>query len=282
MLKSTPYANGDVTRFDLARTILGRGRYWTSAYLLEKDGLLIDTGCAHTAPELAAALDGTVLDGIVNTHSHEDHIGANGVLQRQCTGLTIRAHPLALPVLADPRNEQPLHPYRRLIWGWPESSHGRPLSDGDLVETGRYRFQALHTPGHSPDHVCLYEPAQGWLFSGDLFVGGRDRALGGSSDIWAIIESLKQIAALPATVLFPAAARVRENPAEALAEKIAYLEGLGEEIVAMHERGMGVSEIVRALLGDPMLIEFITWGHFSRRRLVLSYLSPYLGEDKKD
>ncbi len=272
MLKSTLYANGAITRFDLARTILGRGRYWTSAYLV--DGLLIDTGCAHTAPELVTALAGTSLDGIVNTHSHEDHIGANGLLQCQRAGLTIRAHPLALPVLSDPRNEQPLHPYRRLIWGWPEPSNGQPLSDGDLVETARYRFRALHTPGHSPDHVCLYEPAQGWLFSGDLFVGGRDRALGGSSDIWAIIESLKRIAALPATTLFPAAARVRENPAEALAKKIAYLEDLGETILAHHERGMGISEIVRDVLGGsiPMWIEIITEGHFSRRRLVRSYL----------
>jgi hypothetical protein len=33
-----------------------------------------------------------------------------------------------------------------------------------------------------------------------------------------------------------------------------------------------VSEIVRAVCGAPMLIEFVTLGHFSRRRLVLSYL----------
>ena len=51
MLKSTSY--DDVTRFDLARTILGRGRYWTTAYLV--DDLLIDSGCAYAAPELEAA-----------------------------------------------------------------------------------------------------------------------------------------------------------------------------------------------------------------------------------
>jgi len=37
-------------------------------------------------------------------HAHaRDHIGANGRLQRERAGLPIRAHPLALPVLADPR-----------------------------------------------------------------------------------------------------------------------------------------------------------------------------------
>jgi glyoxylase-like metal-dependent hydrolase (beta-lactamase superfamily II) len=269
VLKITTY-NGDVTRFDLARTLAGRGRYWTSAYLV--DGLLVDTGCAFSAPELAEALSETALIGIVNTHSHEDHIGANGCLQRQRAGLAIRAHPLALPILADPRGQQPLHPYRRVMWGWPEPSQGRPLSDGEVIETDRHRFQVVHTPGHSPDHVCLYEPGQGWLFTGDLFVGGRDRAIRADYDVWGIISSLKRIAALPATTLFPASARVRDNPAAELAAKIAYLEELGERVLTLYRQGQSVNQIVRALLGGPMLIEVITLGHFSRRRLVLSYL----------
>jgi len=268
VLKITSY--GDVTRFDLARTLAGQGRYWTSAHMV--DGLLIDTGCAHSAPELAQALAETALVRIVNTHSHEDHIGANGPLQRQRDGLEILAHPLALPVLADPRGAQPLHPYRRVMWGWPEPSQGQPISDGEVIETAHHRFQVLHTPGHSPDHVCLFEPDQGWLFTGDLFVGGQDRALRADYDIWQIISSLKRVAALPARRLFPGSARVRDNPSEALAAKIDYLSRLGEGVLALHRQGWGVPEITRSLCGEPMLIEFITLGHFTRRRLVQSYL----------
>ncbi len=268
MLKAQDY--GDVTRFDLARTLLGRGRYWTTAYLV--DGLLIDTGCAFSAPELTAALSETILVGIVNTHTHEDHIGANGRLQRERAGLPIWAHPLALPILADPRGRQPLHPYRRVMWGWPTPSQGQPVADGALIETARYRFQVVYTPGHSPDHICLYEPEQGWLFTGDLFVGGRDRALRAGYDIWAIIASLKRVAALPAKRLYPGSARVREAPAAELAAKIAHLEELGEQVLSLHRQGRSVNEIVRALCGGPMLIEVITLGHFSRRRLVRSYL----------
>jgi hypothetical protein len=51
MISSTQFS--EVIRFDLARTIAGRGRYWTTAYLV--DGLLIDTGCAHAADELVGA-----------------------------------------------------------------------------------------------------------------------------------------------------------------------------------------------------------------------------------
>ena len=269
MLKATTY--GDVTRFDLARTLAGKGRYWTTAYLV--DGLLIDAGCAFTAPELVRALAGRPLAGIVNTHTHEDHIGANGRLQRERAGLPVRAHPLALPVLADPRSRQPLHPYRRLLWGWPEPSQGQPVSDEEVIAAGRYRFRVMYTPGHSLDHICLYEPEQGWLFTGDLFVGGRDRALREEYDIWAIIASLKRIASLPAQRLFPGSARMRDNPAGELAAKIEHLEALGERVLALHRQGRSVDQIVHALLGRPMPIELITLGHFSRRWLVHSYLA---------
>jgi glyoxylase-like metal-dependent hydrolase (beta-lactamase superfamily II) len=268
MLKAT--LHGDVTRFDLARTLAGKGRYWTTAYLV--DGWLVDTGCAFSAPEPVRSLADQPLAGIVNTHTHEDHIGANGRLQRERAGPPIRAHPLALPVLADPRGQQPLHPYRRVMWGWPEPSQGQPVSDGEVIETGRYCFQVVYTPGHSLDHLCLYEAEQGWLFTGDLFVGGRDRALREGYDIWAIIASLKRIARLPAKRLFPGSARVRDNPAEEIAAKIGHLEALGERVRALHQQGRSVDQIVHALLDGPMLIEFITLGHFSRRWLVLSYL----------
>jgi glyoxylase-like metal-dependent hydrolase (beta-lactamase superfamily II) len=269
LLKTTQY--GEVIRFDLARTLAGRGRYWTTAYLV--DGMLVDSGCAYSAPELLQALGDVPLRRIVNTHTHEDHIGANGFIQGQRDGLEIVAHPLALPVLADPRGEQPLHPYRRIMWGWPLPSHGQALADGAVIETPCHRFQVIYTPGHSRDHLCLFELEQGWLFSGDLFVGGQDRALRADCDIWEIIASLKRVAAMPASMLFPGSARVRDDPARALDAKINYLEELGGAVLTLQRQGWPVSAIVRALCGGPMLIEFVTLGHFTRQELVLSYLA---------
>jgi glyoxylase-like metal-dependent hydrolase (beta-lactamase superfamily II) len=261
---------GDITRFDLARTILGRGRYWTTAYLV--DGMMVDSGCRHTSPELARLLEGEAVTHLVNTHTHEDHIGGNEAIVRLNPKVEIIAHPLALRVLHDPRREQPLHPYRRLIWGMPQPSDARAAADGEVIETAHHRFQVVFTPGHSDDHLCLFEPDTGWAFTGDLFVGGRDRALRVDGDVWAIVASLRRVAALRPALLLPGAAKVRDEAVPALLEKAAYLEELGGRIVAMHNHGRSEAEIVRAACGGPMLIELVTLGHFSRRGLVRSFL----------
>jgi glyoxylase-like metal-dependent hydrolase (beta-lactamase superfamily II) len=260
---------GPVVAFRAARSFLGYGYYFTAAYWV--DGLLIDTTCAFTAQQLFQALpqDSRPVRQIVNTHCHEDHIGCNGLLQRTYAA-SIQAHPLTLPILANPRL-QSLQLYRRVFWGWPEPSHGEPI--GEWVETPHYRFQVIHTPGHSPDHICLYEPEQGWLFSADTYIGGQDRAARPDYDIYAIIASLKKLAALRLTALFPGSGTVRvNNPATDIRNKIAYLEDLGARVHELHNQGHSVPAIKKRLLGPETNIYYMTLGHFQERYLIEAYL----------
>jgi glyoxylase-like metal-dependent hydrolase (beta-lactamase superfamily II) len=255
-----------VVKIKLARSFLGRPLYFTTAYWV--DGLLIDTGCAHTQDEFLAIVENLGIDRIVNTHSHEDHIGANGALQARYS-VEILAHAEALPTLADPRRLR-LQPYRRIFWGYPTPSVAQPV--GEVVETPHHRFQVIHTPGHSPDHVCLYEPQKGWLFTGDAYIGGRDRALRADYDIYAIIDSLKKLARLESTRLFPASGTVRDNPRQDLVRKIEYLEETGSRVRELHRKGLTLSQIRKEIFGRELPIAYVTLGHFSGRNLVRSYL----------
>jgi glyoxylase-like metal-dependent hydrolase (beta-lactamase superfamily II) len=258
--------SGPVVRLRVARKLPVLSAYYTTAYWL--DGLLIDTGCAHTSGQLTSALRDMPVEQVVNTHCHEDHIGANAEVQELCR-CPILAHPDALPILQNPRL-QPLQLYRRLFWGWPRPSQGKPI--GDWVETERFRFQIVRTPGHSPDHICLFEPERGWLFSGDAYIGGKDRALRKGYDIHGIIDSLKRLAELPVSTTFSGSGSVRHNGAQALQDKIAYLEGLGERICALHNQGLSPRRIRRQVFGTELPISYLTLGHFSGMRLVRSYL----------
>lgn len=255
-----------VIKIKLARSFLGRAFYFTTAYWV--DGLLIDTGCAHTEEEFMAAVEDLGVDRVVNTHSHEDHIGANGVLQAR-RGMEILAHADALPILADPHLLR-LQPYRRLFWGYPAPSVAKPIEE--VVETARHRFQVIHTPGHSPDHIGLYEREKGWLFSGDSYIGGRDRALRADYNIYAIIDSLKKLAQLEVSRLFPASGTVRDNSREEIVLKIKYLEETGSQVRELHQKGLRLSQIRKEVFGRELPIAYITLGHFSAQNLVRSYL----------
>jgi glyoxylase-like metal-dependent hydrolase (beta-lactamase superfamily II) len=255
-----------VVKIKLARSFLGRAFYFTTAYWV--DGLLIDTGCAHTEEEFMAAVEDLGVDRVVNTHSHEDHIGANGALQAR-RDMEVLAHAEALPILADPHLLR-LQPYRRIFWGYPAPSLAKPV--GEMVETAHHRFQVIHTPGHSPDHICLYEPETGWLFSGDSYIGGRDRALRADYNIYAIIDSLRKLAQLEVSRLFPGSGTVRDNPREEIVLKIEYLEETGGQVRELHQKGLSLSHIRRAVFGRELPIAYITLGHFSAQNLVRSYL----------
>jgi glyoxylase-like metal-dependent hydrolase (beta-lactamase superfamily II) len=197
----------------------------------------------------------------VLTHAHEDHAGATPLLRSR--GITPLAHPLALDILAHPPHQRP---YQWVTWGRQLASRGVPI--GGEVATRTYRFRVLHTPGHSPDHISLFEERRGWLFAGDLFLSAYVKVLRSDEDPHQTIASLRRVLALPVTTLFCASGKVVEDGRAALQRKLDFMERLRDNARERHGKGTERERIRGELLGPETWWPVITSGHFSKQNLI--------------
>jgi glyoxylase-like metal-dependent hydrolase (beta-lactamase superfamily II) len=244
---------------------LGIPLYKVHAFFV--DGLLIDTGFALSRDRFLKLLETLHPDHVVNTHHHEDHTGNNFWI-REKYGLLPLAHPKAFYYLQDPSQWIPW--YRRLVWGCPHPSETVRLDS--KIETKNFSFLVVPTPGHSEDHICLYEPNEGWLFSGDLFISEQMRYLRKDEDVYSILDSLKKIAVLRPKRMFCSFNGSIDNPLEAILKKIEYLENLQRQVEEGFHQGLSPREIQWRLLGRGDKMGLITLGDICKRNLVNAFL----------
>ncbi len=255
-----------VTRLSMGRDMDGNVLYWVSAYLV--DGLLIDTGCKHTAEELCENLKNHKLSKAVITHYHEDHIGGNKILQDKFN-LEILAAPQSIPLI----NKTPsLYPYQELVWGYPDQAEIAPI-ESNTVKTPRYTFEIIEVPGHSKDHIALVESSQGWCFSGDLFVSEKPKVIRPEEDIAEIISSMKKLIELPYNfTLFPSVGEVVLNGKEAMSNCVEYLSDLHQKSKQLAREGLTPPEIRDSIFGKESTMAMLTDGQFSSENLIKSLL----------
>ncbi len=261
--------HGSVTAIRMARSLLGKPLYWTTAYWV--DGLLIDTGPRCAAPELVRILKQVHVDQIVVTHGHEDTIGGLTTLAAQYPDATIYASQQTIPIIQQPMLLK-MHFYRRFTWGIPDPFDNiTPLdSVSNQIVTPHHHFRMLETPGHCRDHISLYEPQNSWLFSGDAFIGGRDRTCTDEFDMLTTLGTLHMLVGLHPERLFPSSGVVRRSAVVDMSEKINYLHWLAAEVARLEAAGMNVEQTVAALFKEEPPIRFWTQGHHSAANLVLA------------
>lgn len=171
-----------------------------------REPVMVDSGFvghATDTAEWAQAQAGHVAM-VVNTHWHSDHVGANGLLQArgaEIAASTSDAHAVAR---RDPGCclaeylDQPVAPY----------TVDRGLDDGQVLRLGEAEWQVIHTPGHTPGHLSLWEPEERLLVVGDALsdydVGWVNLALDGPEAATAAVDSLHRLAELAPRALLPA------------------------------------------------------------------------------
>lgn len=258
--------HGAISRIELGRDLVGGTLYTVGVFLV--DGLLIDSGPPTTARQLGAWLQHQRIEQIINTHHHEDHSGGNRYLQREFS-VPVKVPPGAVPILARfPR----LEAYRRLVWGQPPNLMADSLSG--TVESSRHRFQVIATPGHCPDHVCFFEPEEGWLFSGDLYIQEHARYLRADVNLDQLTKSLQHVLTLRPKLLCCCHAGIVEDASGAIERKLDYWRQLRTQVLVLQQDGLSPPEIRDHLLGPEGQITHMTRGHFSKINLINALLEP--------
>jgi len=233
-------------RIPLPETPLG----YLNTYVVKSDDrhLVVDVGFNLSACRAAITSGLAMLDVALEetdffiTHMHADHLGL-------------------LPELAEPSATVYFSkPEARLLRQWKgpgdlidfSTRHGFPsrrieqafsahpasslridrlptpvlVNDGDIIHLKHYRFRCIHTPGHTPGHMCLYEPERRILIAGDHLLDGISPNVVCWSDaenpLKHYLESLEKVAALDVDIVLPGHRRIFHNHRRRVAELMAH------------------------------------------------------------
>lgn len=140
----------------------------SNAFLVDGERtVLVDVGSGFDVVSVVGQHVDDV-DVVVLTHTHPDHVGN----------------------LDDVRAA-----FDTPVWGFDPDFDGvdEPIEHGETVAIGDHKYEALHTPGHKDDHICLYAPANGVVFAGDLVFanGGFGRTDLAEGDRRQLVESIE-------------------------------------------------------------------------------------------
>ena len=172
----------------------------------KKKAALIDTGCGIGNMKKLVEEFTQLSTMVVNTHSHYDHVAQNhmfsevAIFDAQNSRQVAKngyskmemAHLLAKGMLWKPLPKDfdaqtyYVRPFAVSWW----------LKDGDVIELGDRNLEVIHTPGHSPDSICLLDRDAKLLWTGDTFYSGAIYLHLPGSDLATFINSYEKMISL--------------------------------------------------------------------------------------
>ncbi len=146
----------------------------------------------------------------VASHTHFDHVGCHHEFTERLVHpaeADILAHPTAASNLSDRFvsddifTRLPPDPYQSTEYSVHKAPATRLIEDGDVIDLGNRHFEVIHTPGHSPGGIAIWEAATQILFSGDLVYDGPLVEDSYHADAVDYLDSMKRLLELPVRVV---------------------------------------------------------------------------------
>jgi glyoxylase-like metal-dependent hydrolase (beta-lactamase superfamily II) len=206
----------------------------TNSYLIGTGShrILLDPGegAEGYLAVLEKALDRAGCEGIqeiVVTHAHRDHMGGVASVLQRFGPLRVSKKP----------------------WPGIDERFGLTIyaiDDGAVIRTENATLRAIHTPGHSPDHLCFMIDEERALISGDNILGVGTAVIPlDTGDLLAYMNSLERVLAEAPKRIYPAHGPLIEDGPAKIREYLEHRREREREILAALEREpMAVMEIV--------------------------------------
>lgn len=159
------------------------------------------------------------IQAILLTHHHRDHVGAVERLREQWQ----------VPVWAHPETASQLAGQVRV---------DQLLDEGTVLQVGKRTLQVLHTPGHAPGHLALWEPHLRFLFAADLVSPLSSLIIDPEDgDLQQYLASLQRVRALPMRLLLPAHGPPTTRGETLLEETLRHRQEREEQLLAAWQAG---------------------------------------------
>jgi len=204
-----------VEKIDDTTFAISEYEHWEEvhSYLLigEKSAILIDTGLGISNIKSVVSTLTKLPVQVVTTHVHWDHIGGNSEFKNHYVheldepwlrnGIPIPLEFIKSNVIKDVKDlpsEFNIDEYTV----YTSNTHD-VVVDEQRFDLGGRIVEVIHTPGHSPGHICLYDIERKYLFTGDLVYKGTLYVNYPSTDPKAFRDSIRRIKALDVEKVLP-------------------------------------------------------------------------------
>ena len=152
-----------------------------------------------------------------------------------------------------------------------------PMTDGTTLDRAGVTLEAVHTPGHASDHLCLRIAQTGAVLTGDHVLGrGTTVVAWPDGDMRAYMRSLRRLDALKPTVLYPGHGPALHDPSTVVSHYLAHREERERQILDAIRAG----RITPAAIVAQVYADVDVALHPAAERSVRAHLDKLLAEDR--